>query len=118
MAGVRARCQVCDRQFRIPEGSTEDRCASCRSERVLKLPTSQPVEQSVHASTLDALRGADRLSTPLGVAALKLARELDEAEGVAAARIASEWSKVFAQSMDGAAKEADVVDRIFGATGS
>ena len=118
MAGVRARCATCLRQFRIPAGTTETRCTQCRSGAVTPLRPSAPTPVQavaptageVEASMRRALSAAGREATPLGMVTLKLAREFDAAEGVAAQRIAEGLRKSLAEALEGAAPPADALD--------
>ncbi len=121
MPGERTRCEVCTKQFRRAPGSDLRRCASCRSGMTVT-PLSQPSPEpprrerpqapSVHAATLEALTAAGRESSPLGVVTLKLALELDAAEGVAAQRIADGHRKSLEAALVDAEPPADALDQL------
>ena len=117
---------VCARQFRIPTGSSVRRCAGCRSgldvtplsprhaERHEPVTAARPAAGPgpIEAATLAALVEAKRDDTPLGLATVKLARELDAAEGVAAQRIAEGHRKSLEACLAGAEPPADRLDEL------
>lgn len=115
MAGIRTRCATCTKQFRMPEGTIETRCSTCRTSPARPIRPQAPIEApsgigDVEAATLDALTAAERERTPLGRVTLKLAREFDQSEGVAAQRIADGLRKSLAEALEGAAPPADALD--------
>lgn len=115
MPGIRSRCEVCSRQFRIPEGTKVTRCADCRGGEapVTPLrPSRGPVTGAVETATLATLVDAGREQTALGQVTLKLAREFDAAEGVAAQRISESLRKSLAEALAGAAPPADALDEL------
>lgn len=82
MPETRKRCPKCKRQFRRPTASKRIYCETCRPPRTRPLPiepTGPHVPGELETATRERLEAADRLGAVEGIAAIQLARALDEA---------------------------------------